>query len=72
VSEFNEPVDLREGKPRIVFVDEVERLTGIVAVDDHARRDACTAHEGPSRYLAGELFGNTSNNASWRSRLGLA
>jgi hypothetical protein len=53
---INEPLDLRDGKPRIVFVNEVKRLAGIVAVDDRVRQNACAAHDRPSRYFAASAF----------------
>jgi hypothetical protein len=34
VGEFDEPVDLPNGKPRIVLVNEVEWLPEVEAVDD--------------------------------------
>ena len=53
MSKFNEPLDLREGKPRVVFVNQVKWLAGIVAVDDRVRQNACTRTIGRPDTLPG-------------------
>ncbi len=56
MSEFNEPLDFRDGKPWIVFVDEGKRIAHIETIDYRIRQNAGIPHDGPSRYFAGYPF----------------